>query len=569
MLLVAAVTPTGAGVEAPTTILSIVGTTDLHGYIAPREGVGGLALLGGYLRNLRAARAADGGGVLLVDAGDTYLGGLESNMSEGAVVVDAYNALGYAAAAIGNHDLEFGSGDSWGGAPPDGDDPRGALKARARQARYPLLAANLIDGATGAPVAWPNVRPSTMVEVAGVRVGLTGVMTLDALSMTLAANVQGLSTAPLAPAVEREARTLRAQGADLVVLVAHAGGSCAAFDAPDDLNSCDDSAEIFEVVRALPRGLLDGVVAGHTHDGVAHRVAGVPIVQAYSWGRAFSRVDLTIDRATKTVTGARVHAPQDLCLWRDGATGRCAPGPGATALGAQYEGRAVAVDPAIEAAMAPALARVRSWRTRPLGATLQAPIARGPGDAESPLGNLFADAMRAAVPGAEAALSYGAGPGGLRAELPAGPLTVGAVFDLFPYDNRVEVVTLTGADLRRLLGDHVRRPFWRRALGVSGLQVRHTCAAGGDRVEVTRTSGLPVADDDRLTIAMTDFLANRVRRLQAAPAPPPTPSAPLIREVVAGWLASHGTRLGPTALADPDAPRWVRLASPDAPCAAP
>jgi 5'-nucleotidase len=82
--------------------LSVIGTTDLHGYVFPRDGRGGLAVFGGYLANLRAARAAGGGGVVLLDAGDTYLGGIESNMSEGAVVVDAFNALGYTAGALGN-----------------------------------------------------------------------------------------------------------------------------------------------------------------------------------------------------------------------------------------------------------------------------------------------------------------------------------------------------------------------------------------------------------------------------------------------------------------------------------
>ncbi|MEZ5420577.1 MAG: hypothetical protein R2708_24985 [Vicinamibacterales bacterium] len=150
-------------IQAPVSVtLSVVGTTDLHGYVFPRDGRGGLAVLGGYLANLRAARDADGGGVVLLDAGDTYLGGIESNMSEGAVVVDAYNALGYAAAAIGNHDLEYGAVDRWPFGAAAGD-PRGALKALARQARYPMLAANLLDAATGAPVAWPNVRPSVLV----------------------------------------------------------------------------------------------------------------------------------------------------------------------------------------------------------------------------------------------------------------------------------------------------------------------------------------------------------------------------------------------------------------------
>ena len=89
--------------------LSIVGTTDLHGRVFPSNGQGPLEQLGGYLRNLRAARAADGGAVLLLDAGDTFQGGLESNLSEGALVVDAYNALGHDALAIGNHEFEFGA----------------------------------------------------------------------------------------------------------------------------------------------------------------------------------------------------------------------------------------------------------------------------------------------------------------------------------------------------------------------------------------------------------------------------------------------------------------------------
>ncbi|MFN7978331.1 MAG: hypothetical protein U0P30_09355 [Vicinamibacterales bacterium] len=129
--------------------LSLVATTDLHGYVLPRDGTGGLAVFGGYLNNLRAARAADGGGVVLVDSGDTWLGGIESDMSEGAVVVDAYGALGYVAAAVGNHDLEFGPVDAWWTSPGEAPDLRGALKARARQAAFPFLAANLAERATG------------------------------------------------------------------------------------------------------------------------------------------------------------------------------------------------------------------------------------------------------------------------------------------------------------------------------------------------------------------------------------------------------------------------------------
>ena len=92
--------------------ISIVGTNDLHGRLfTDDQGRGGLTVLGGFIDNLRAARAADGGAVLVLDAGDTFQGGIESNLSEGLMVVDAYNAIGYTALAIGNHDFDYGSVD--------------------------------------------------------------------------------------------------------------------------------------------------------------------------------------------------------------------------------------------------------------------------------------------------------------------------------------------------------------------------------------------------------------------------------------------------------------------------
>ena len=88
----------GAPAFADSVTISIVGTNDLHGrFMTDEQGRGGLVVLGGYIANLREARAADGGGVLLLDAGDTFQGGIESNLSEGLVVVDSYNAMGYTA----------------------------------------------------------------------------------------------------------------------------------------------------------------------------------------------------------------------------------------------------------------------------------------------------------------------------------------------------------------------------------------------------------------------------------------------------------------------------------------
>lgn len=471
--------------------LSIVGTNDLHGGVTARAGRGGLALLGGYLKNLRAARARDGGAVLLVDGGDMFQGTLESNLAEGAPVVAAYNALGYTAAAVGNHEFDFGPVGP--AATPRGpsDDPNGALKARASEARFPFLAANLIERATGAPVLWPNVRPSTTVDAAGVRVGIIGVLTRGGLTATIAPNVTHLSLAPLTDTIRSHASALRSQGADIIVVTAHAGGRCGDFSRADELSSCDVNGEIFAVARELPPGTVDAIVAGHTHAAIAHQVQGIPITEAYSNGRAFGRIDLTIDRGSRKVIGKRNHPPVDLV-------------PG------EYENAPVVPDAAIERILAPAVEAVRLVKSRPIGVVAETPIRRlTPATAEppggrpvSPLGQLFTDAMLASVPGADVALNNSGG--GLRADLPAGPLTYGAVYEVMPFDNVIVQVRLTGRQLRQVFANYVPRG---RILGFSGVHVRAECSGGTADVTLTRPSGAAVRDDESLLVVVSDFVA--------------------------------------------------------------
>ncbi|MBT8092110.1 MAG: bifunctional metallophosphatase/5'-nucleotidase, partial [Gammaproteobacteria bacterium] len=186
-------------------IISIVGTNDVHGELLPYADRGGLVGMSGYVEALRQRRAAENGAVLLIDAGDMWQGTLESNIGEGADVVEAYNIMGYTAAALGNHEFDFGPVGPAATPQQPGDDPRGALKQRIAEANFPVLAANLIDEARGKPVDWDNVQPSFMLDVQGVRIGIIGVMTRDALQTTIAANTPGLAVAPLAGTIAAEA----------------------------------------------------------------------------------------------------------------------------------------------------------------------------------------------------------------------------------------------------------------------------------------------------------------------------------------------------------------------------
>ena len=513
-------------------VLSIVGTNDLHGAVADIDGTGGLPLLGGFIRNLRAARAADGG-VLLVDAGDLFQGTLESNLNEGAVVVSAYNALGYAAATIGNHEFDFGPAGPAATPQSTQDDPRGALKTRVSEARFPFLTANIIDSTTKQVVAWNNVEPSTILNVSGVHIGIIGVTTEGTLRTTMALNTRGLEIAPLATAIRAEAGQLRSKGATVVVVVAHAGGRCQQFDDPFELSSCNPNEEIFALARELPPGSVDVIVAGHRHEGIAHRVAGIAIMSSYWRGRAFGRVDLMIDRSSGRILGQRQFPPREVCSAMRASGGCAVPGEnGATPV--VYEGLPVVPDEAVATILAPAIAAANARRNEPLGATITETLSRTT-DAESPLGNLVADWMRAAADRADLAIVNG---GALRMALPAGQVTYGRLFEVFPFDSRQATVLISGAELRTLISENLQRRG--SFMLVSGVRATARCDNGKLGVVVRRDDGRPIRDSDRLRAATVDFLATGGDDIFAPIAKlhidGDYTSTPIVREEIADWL---------------------------------
>jgi 5'-nucleotidase len=486
-----------ASADAVAVPVSVVGTNDLHGRVER------VAVLSGHVTLVRAKNEANGGGVVLVDGGDMFQGTLESNLNEGAAVVAAYNAIGYDAVAVGNHEFDFGPvGDDVVVKKP-GQDPRGALLARAAEAKFPFLGANIQYAATKTQVDWPNVLASTLRTVRGskgVKVGIIGLSTVDTPRTTIYSNVKDLAFTPLDKAVTREATALRKAGADVVVVTAHAGGKCSTVIDPNALESCDADAEIMRLARALPKGMVDVIVAGHTHSTVAHIVNGIAVIESWANGRGFGRVDLDVDVATKAVRLVKVHPPRRLCgdAKNDFAElDACTPD--------DYEGVRPVVDTKILEMLGPILSSAKKQREVPLGPTVISEVRRGY-DQESALGNLFADLMLQSVPGAQVALMNG---GGIRANLPVGPLTYGAVFEMMPFDNRTASLTMSVAELRALLSRNLSASKKGGIFSTAGVMATVVCDDLG-RADVTFTTpaGKALADDMMLKVVTTDFVAD-------------------------------------------------------------
>lgn len=496
----------------------LVGTTDVHGWFNGRTEVsssggasvhhGGLALLAGYID---ALRAANDGNVVLVDSGDMFQGTLESNMFEGEPVVRGYNALGYAAAAVGNHEFDYGPVGRKVIATEPGEDSLGVLKRNASIARFPYLAANMSERATGQTPAW--ARRYTMIEVKGVKVGIIGLATPDTPNVTLEANVRSLDFTDPVAATIAAAQELREQGADAIVAIAHIGGRCSDLSNPLDHSSCDQRQHATQLLESLPADTIDVFFAGHTHSQMRHFVNGVAAAQSLPYSKEFSTIDIWVDPVANRVVDERtvIRPPTMICALVYNGTDRCDPRDapaGAALVPRVFEGRTIARDAVVHAVVEPFLQQVSAKRNERLGIVATAAFTRN-GTRESSLGNLLADAMRE-WSGADIAFMNS---GGIRSDLRAGDLIYADIFEVSPFDNYPTVVTMTGQQvidaLRATSGGD------RGILQVSGIHYtlddsRELEKKTGPRnrfVSATLPGGEPIDPQQSYRVIMPDFLA--------------------------------------------------------------
>ena len=441
--------PLAAGVPR----LRIIATNDFHGALEPRPDAGGVMRGGAaYVAAMIEAARKECAPVcqtLLLDGGDMFQGTPASNLAFGRPVVEYYNRMGYVAAALGNHEFDWGTD---------------TLRARMRDAKYAILGAN-VRYSDGRDVPW--IRDDTLVTIGSTKVGVIGFATVLTPTTTRAANVVGLRFDDPAPVVSSRARALRGRGADLIVVIAHAGAFC------NSTGTAGCEGEIIEFAGKLTER-VDAIVSGHTHSLVDYSADGVPIVQARSSGRAVAVIDIPLENG-KPVAGAYEEV-------RDVVASAIAP------------------DPQIAALVKRATERVAPFVNRRVTAIAATLDREG---TQYPLGNLIADAQRWAGKGDIAIMNNG----GIRANLGAGTATYGSLFEVQPFGNVLYSLKMTGSQLKEYLERLVNRDELRAH--VSGVSIGYNpeLPRGKRIVSLTFPAGRTLAEGAIYNVIVNDFLA--------------------------------------------------------------
>ncbi|MBB5352977.1 2',3'-cyclic-nucleotide 2'-phosphodiesterase (5'-nucleotidase family) [Haloferula luteola] len=273
-----------AGESRRVKTISLCFTTDLHGHIEPTQtyddigDVGGLARCASQIREWRRQNPDS----LLVDIGDVYQGTAVGLETDGVVMIDLFNRLGYDAWVIGNHDLDWG---------------RGVIEGALDRSTPAVLTGNLsADGRSGddAPGPWRKVKPWLIKEVGGFRIGLVGVTTPGMPFWLAPETLDGVGVSDPTASLKQSVAELRAQKVDAVVALGHMGWR---FE--------DDFANpIREMLKAVPE--VDVYLAGHSHrDEPSFRVGDVLCSQANYFGIHCGRVDLAFDLETHKLVNKR------------------------------------------------------------------------------------------------------------------------------------------------------------------------------------------------------------------------------------------------------------------------
>ncbi|WP_298407370.1 5'-nucleotidase C-terminal domain-containing protein [uncultured Chloroflexus sp.] len=395
--------------ENPAFRMRILHTNDHHARIEPvfsgnNPVHGGVSRRKALIDKIRRETAMP---TLLVDAGDVFQGTLYFNQYNGMADLEFYNVMGYEAMAVGNHEFDKG--------------PQ-ALVDFITRAKFPVLSAN-IAVAAGNPLAG-LIKPRTIIEKDGRKIGIFSLTPEDTGVLSNAG--PGINFTSAIEAARQQVAALKAEGVFTIIALTHVG---------------------INVDRRIARevGGMSLIIGGHSHTpmGPMNKVGTPPypeliagpdgkpvvVVTDWEWGRWLGDITVAFN-AAGTVIDLQGNPTEVL--------------------------PSLPADQGFENRIAVFKGPIEQLRARVVGsAAVDLDGSRNNiRSRETNLGNLVAEAMLAKARSAGATLAITNG-GGIRASIPAGPVTVGQILEVLPFGNTLALVTLTGAQVIEALNNGV------------------------------------------------------------------------------------------------------------------
>ncbi len=439
--------------------LTILHTNDVHSHLLPFDQVDYGKNVGGAARLYELVKkiASETPNCLLLDGGDLFQGTPFYSSFFGEVETQVADLIGYTATVLGNHDL---------------DDGLANVRKQYASSSVQLLCANVFDESTGSP----TFTPWLIADRGDIKIGVIGAIGSEAWSVISRKRQRGMVFQDHEPIVASIAAFLRPQ-VDLVVFLSHAG-----YDS--------------DLVYAAQSPDIDIIVGGHTNNLTPQPVLvkhlpradakqsrnglnGTIVVQAFKWGVFLGRLDLIL-------------RPDDTI--------------------ATYSGHLSKIDASIPVSDINPVARlVDSYHERIKAMTSQlighcSTDMLYPDEEKHlkvfPIGVWACEAMREFV-GADFGIINS---GTIRDGIASGPVTMGTLLSVLPFDNTIVTYRMKGRDIEAMLSYIAANHG--RITGYQYAGLGFTAIVGSGTVQGLTIGGLPVDPERMYHAATISYLAD-------------------------------------------------------------
>ena len=432
--------------------LVILTSNDSHSFVDPDfDGKGGMLRQMVLFDSVACAEK----NVMRVHAGDAVQGSLYFSEFRGDVEYEMLNKMKFDVVIAGNHEYDNGMND---------------LAHYYKNVRAARLCSNY-DFTGG--VLEGIFEPYCIKEFGGKKIGFIG-LTLKAAGMIVAANDETMKFFPIIESANKTAEMLKKEkGVDFVVMVSHIGYDMASSKLEGDVQVIQNSTDI------------DLVIGGHTHTVIdpakksspAWLIANkngkmIPVTQTGNWGKYIGYIDIDLD-ALKVVDY------------------RLMP------IDKRYDSRVNY--PEISEFLAPYKNKVDSLMNREVGVSAKE-MHRGLGA----LSNWTSDAARditAKLSGMKVDCAI-MNKGGIRRSMPKGSVSEGIINSMYPFDNRLMVIELTGEQIMKSLEIMARRGGDATS---SDLIVTFT---KDKKIKSAKMNGKDIKAKKKYKVVTLDYLAN-------------------------------------------------------------
>lgn len=453
--------------------LTLLFTNDTHNRLEPYDHVELKKRVGGIIRRQRyfdQVRRMNPQ-TLILDAGDVFQGTPYYNFYLGEPDIQAMGLMGYHAMTVGNHDLDNGLAN---------------LNKQTASAPFPVLNANIVDAKTGQRL----FKPYQIFAVNGVKIAVIGLMSDHAWQAVATANKQGLNLLDPIKVANELVPELRKQ-ADLVVSLHHMG------------------IWIDEVFPQQVPG-VDVIIGGHSHTLMEkakvlpnknnNGIGGTLMQHAYYMGAYVGRIDLTLDKQRRIVKHDSQLVLLDERFDRD---------PVAELLDRYGD-------------------KLKVQMNEVIGEALDDMGTDGKYNGPFALGSLVADIIRESQ-NVEVGI---VNTGGIRTSLNKGPVTVGEIFEIMPFDNAVTAFAIKGKDLRQVVETSASRLGVSKNLQFSGL----VYSMKGTQVTDIHVQGKPLEPERLYRAAAPDYVFSGNEGISFENAVEARPTGQLIRDLMLDYV---------------------------------